>query len=226
MAKKSPIGSISESYENSFGKEIKRTISEDIAGFGSEFFSQLVGVPVGKRKESAPEQRSTTKPNQGEIFNITNLSKSADKKPTTATERLAAKPERRAAAIEYYDYHREIINASKNESRKEMSEMNNRVQQIQVELKKLIATSKELQMEFGSFVVQQNPTNPGQYYINFFEWMLVIIRSAREKAENSRAWLSTVKGKHGKKVDYWDMYQKNGTSFGLSGERVVATQTG
>ena len=61
--------------------------------------------------------------------------------------------------------------------------------------------------------------------MNFFEWMLAVIRAAREKVEDSNAWLGTVKGK-GAQRNYWNMFKKHGTTFGLSGERAVATQVG
>jgi hypothetical protein len=83
-------------------------------------------------------------------------------------------------------------------------------------------------MEFGGFTVQQTTKEPGKYYINFFEWLLIVIKTAQEKVENSRAWLNTVKGKgrKGDTPDYWQMYKKHGTSFGPSSERSTATQTG
>jgi hypothetical protein len=55
--------------------------------------------------------------------------------------------------------------------------------------------------------------------------MLTVIRGARMKVEDSGAWLSTMQGKKGKK-NYWAMFKKHGTSFGMSNERQVATQTG
>jgi hypothetical protein len=43
--------------------------------------------------------------------------------------------------------------------------------------------------------------------------------------EDSGAWLSAMSGKKGKKT-YWSEFKKHGTSFGMSNERSVATQTG
>src|SRR5476651_440080 len=128
MAKKLPIGYISESFEkpvNEVGRELKRTV---VDGFASDFFSQLLGVSLGEKKSTTETPAIPTSTTSGEIFNIANLQKSADKKPAAFNkDRLVAKPERRAAAIERYDYHREIINAEKNISRKEMSEMTSRI---------------------------------------------------------------------------------------------------
>ena len=50
--------------------------------------------------------------------------------------------------------------------------------------------------------------------------------SCREKkVEDSGAWLGKVQGK-GAKKGYWGMFKQHGTTFGLSGERSVATQVG
>jgi hypothetical protein len=55
--------------------------------------------------------------------------------------------------------------------------------------------------------------------------MLTVIRSARQKVEDSQSWMGAVKGK-GAKRDYWGMFKKHGTTFGQSGERSVATSVG
>jgi hypothetical protein len=82
-----------------------------------------------------------------------------------------------------------------------------------------------LQIEFKEVAIEQRIVNPGKYHTSFFEWVLSAIRIARMKVEDSGAWLSASKGKKAKK-DYWQMFKKHGTTFGLSNERVVATQTG
>ena len=127
------------------------------------------------------------------------------------------------------DYHgqfkNEIIHASEKASKTEMHEMKRNVEQIKAELSKLVASSEMLKLQFAEIGVEQTSQNVGTYHLNLFEWMLSVIRSAREKVEDSNAWLGTVKGKGGKK-DYWGMFKKHGTSFGLSGERAVATSVG
>jgi hypothetical protein len=46
------------------------------------------------------------------------------------------------------------------------------------------------------------------------------------KIEDGRAWLETFAKRKKKKLGYWKMYKKHGTTFGLSHERTIATQTG
>ena len=73
--------------------------------------------------------------------------------------------------------------------------------------------------------MEQTTENTGTYHQNFFEWMLHMIRQAKEKVEDSEAWLNVSKGK-GSKKGYWNMFKKHGTSFALSSEQSVATQVG
>ncbi|HLD02068.1 MAG TPA: DUF5660 family protein, partial [Patescibacteria group bacterium] len=60
---------------------------------------------------------------------------------------------------------------------------------------------------------------------NFFEWMLSVIRIARMKVEDSGAWMAALSSKK-KGKGYWQMFKKHGTTFGMSHERNVSTQTG
>jgi hypothetical protein len=106
-----------------------------------------------------------------------------------------------------------------------MREINEKLQQIMAELQRLISSSKELKLEFADVNVDAPPPQAGEYHLNFFDWLLLTIRTAREKVEDSGAWLNAVKGKN-KKKGYWGMFKKHGTSFGLSNERSIATQAG
>lgn len=124
------------------------------------------------------------------------------------------------------DYHREIATTSERSVRKNQSEMEQRFSQIKEELDRLVASSNKIvQEEFGGITTEQAPREVGKYHINFLDWMLIAIRTTREKVEDSGAWLQTMKNKKGKK-GYWGMFKKHGTSFGMSNERSVATQTG
>lgn len=121
------------------------------------------------------------------------------------------------------DYKREILHPQK--AKEETQGIQVKIQEVQIELKKLMASSRELQIEFKEVAVEQKIVNPGKYHQSFFEWMLSLIRQARSKVEDSQAWLSAFKSKHAKR-EYWAMFKKHGTTFGLSNERVVATQVG
>lgn len=122
------------------------------------------------------------------------------------------------------DYRREILQAERTSTR-ETEVLETKIQEIIIELKHLVASSQTLEVEFKEVSQQQVIVKPGKYHLNFFEWLLSAVRSARERVEDSSAWLSAMQSKKSKK-GYWNMFKKHGTTFGLSGERVVATQTG
>lgn len=135
------------------------------------------------------------------------------------------KKEKRVDIEPGIDYFREIIHAETRISKKSEAQLETKIQEIIIELKKLSESSKELQLEFKDISVATLPVKPGKYHLNFFEWMLVTIQNARMRVEDSAAWVSVISGKKGKK-DYWTLAKSHGTSFSLSGERVVAQQVG
>lgn len=123
-------------------------------------------------------------------------------------------------------YHRDIVKSGEDSSRRNLSEMDRKFAQIHDELKRLVDSSnKVIQDEFGGVALESAPKEVGTYHINFLDWMLIAISTARQKVEDSGAWLSAMKSKKGKK-GYWGMFKKHGTTFGMSNERNVATQTG
>ena len=123
------------------------------------------------------------------------------------------------------DYISEVLHGEKRITRHEQLELNQRIDQLIEELHKLAKSSKTLEVQFREVVVEQRPVAAGKYHINFFEWMLSVVRAARIKVEESGNWLSAIAGKKSKK-DYWGLAKKHGTKFSLSGERVVAQQVG
>lgn len=108
---------------------------------------------------------------------------------------------------------------------KENQEIARKISQIQWELKQLISSSKQLEVEFNQVTVETVPAKPGVYHLNFFEWLLSLVKKIREKVEDSHVWMAAFQSKRSKR-GYWSMFKKHGTSFGLSHERVIATQTG
>lgn len=123
------------------------------------------------------------------------------------------------------DYHREMRYNSERSHTQDNREVQAKMDQILVELEKLIETSSDLEAHFEVFAVEQKPVEPGTYHLNFFDWMINIIQAARQQIEDSSAWLGALQSKKGKK-SYWAMFKKHGTTFGMSNERMVATQSG
>lgn len=123
------------------------------------------------------------------------------------------------------EYTRGVLHYQEQATRVESHEIRQQIEQIMVEIKRLVDTSTVLEAQFQEVTTEYTPAKAGKYHQNFFEWMLTMIRSAREKIDDSGAWLQAIASKKGKK-QYWSMFKKHGTTFGLSNERVVATQTG
>lgn len=126
------------------------------------------------------------------------------------------------------DYSRQIVHTGERLASRETQEMEASLREIMNEIKKLADSSKELQAQFKEVAVEQHVVRPGKYHKNFFQWLLIVVRAARMKIEDSGAWLAATRGKHAKKGMYWKNSAEDvgGTSFSLSGERVVATQVG
>lgn len=97
--------------------------------------------------------------------------------------------------------------------------------EIKKEIKRFDEATRNLERETASIIVEEVPPNPGVYHINFYEWLLGLLKNIRKNVESAGAWLSAVQSKKIKK-GYWARFKKQGTSFSLNSERTVATQTG
>lgn len=113
----------------------------------------------------------------------------------------------------------------KEEERKIYQETNVILQKLKEQVTVLEKSNKGLVSEMAKIKVEQVPQKSGIYYIRFLEWMLVMVRQMRMKVDEGKAWLDTFTRRK-KKVGYWKMYKKHGTTFGLSQERSLSTQTG
>lgn len=124
------------------------------------------------------------------------------------------------------DYRREILHGSERLSKQESYELKAQIEQIQMEIQQLLHSTKELEAVSKDVVVQHVPVRVGKYHKTFGAFVLAALHAARLKVEDSLACMSMVKGKGRKKQDYWGMFKQHGTTFGMSNERMVATQTG
>ncbi len=189
-------------------------IKDQITPFGSDFFKQLLGL----------EEKTASAHKKGEVV---------DMKPGEAIDFKALKKQKSAETMHNpnilpgIDYRREIVHGSETINAKEKNEIAQTINEIKNELQRLVSSSALLQEEFKGVYMNQAPATPGKYHQNFFEWVLIVLKQARMKVEDSGAWIQAMKGKGKKgKADYWGMFKKHGTTFGQSNERSVATQTG
>lgn len=99
------------------------------------------------------------------------------------------------------------------------------INEVLRELKILAKTVKEVTHETQNISVEQAPIRGGKYHVIFFEWILKLIKSAKQKVSESNTWLCAFKSRKQQK-GYWQMFKKHGTSFGMSSERSVASSVG
>jgi hypothetical protein len=186
-----------------YGSDAVKTVAKTATDEVDNFFSDLLGI--GSSSES--EQKGHH--GEVEIYN------SREKKAEVHVR----------AHVEYHDDMRKL---GENKNRSENQQAIQKIQEALAEIQQLLKSSKALETEFADFAVMDAPKEVGDYDLNFFEWLIITIKQAREKVEDSGAWLSTVKGKNGKKggQDYWSMFKKHGTAFGMSNERSSATSVG
>src|SRR3989344_192468 len=112
------------------------------------------------------------------------------------------------------NYRQDILHGEKRVVQRQSQEIHMQIQEILVELKKLANSSKELQVQFKDVAVAQQPVIAGKYHKAFYEWVLITIRTARMRIEDSANWLAMFQSKK-KQKGYWQQFKKHGTSFGL-----------
>lgn len=190
-----------------FSGAVRETVKQDVARKGSEdFIKQLLG------KELSQSSHGDLVEGQELV-----LSGQQESQENTTVRKADLDP-----AI---NYHREIRFSSERGTSRERSELNAKIDQILVELDQLIDSSSELEARFEQMAVETKPVEPGTYHLNFFDWVINLIQTTRQQIEDSGSWLQALSGKK-QKQNYWSMFKKHGTSFGMSSERMVATQTG
>lgn len=173
--------------------ETRKAVTNETAESSKTFLRQLLGLELGNKDNAKghdvevkqPERKTTT--TGIEIIDIF-----VSGQLTTEKKDKKEKAPRIEAAMNYSG---EIARSGERATKSEMREMNQNIQQIKEELNQLLASSKVLQMEFAEVAMEQTPVDAGKYHVNFFDWLLIVIRQARQKVEDSGAWLHAVKGK-------------------------------
>lgn len=99
-----------------------------------------------------------------------------------------------------------------------------KIEAVRAELKALAASIKQLDVQIEQ-AIEGIPARPGVYHMTFLERLRSVIQMLRRNVADSQSWLALWTSRR-KKLRYWGMYKKYGTSFGLSSERSSATQAG
>src|SRR5258708_1292677 len=90
------------------------------------------------------------------------------------------------------------ITAQKTKTKQKQPQEQNQVEQIVVELNRP-ATSSEAISRQVALTTGNIGSNPGKYHVNFFEWLLIVVKDARRKVEDAGAWLNATNSKSKKK---------------------------
>lgn len=110
---------------------------------------------------------------------------------------------------------------------KRHQEIERQIQAIRAELEAIIEEMKMLGKEVteAKKTLASTEVNPGKYHVGIFDRIRQFLKLLRKQISESRSWLEVTYTKK-KARRYWWMYKKHGTTFGLSYERVIATQAG
>ena len=216
--KKRPVRSNTNNYietgQNPVKAVAKSVVNDVLKGGMNDFWKQVLTAGNSTNSENNVHQETKGGDLQeGQELVLKNLQKKEEKQPEAEAGEIAT------------EYRRQILHAESISARKNTQEIDQKVSQILMELRRLIQTTKELQVEFKEVATAQRVVNPGKYHASFFEWMLSVVKQARMKVEDSGAWLAAMQSKK-KQRQYGAMAKKHGTTFSLSNERVVATQVG
>jgi len=225
-----------ETTEESVPSKITKRATEQFGNLVTTAWEQLLGVPDAspshKPGTSSPKHEASqshppyeAKQNQPETKLINQvLYQLGVHGPENTPQNSAEKDDRHIeGGINYRD---QILHYQEKSGNHERKELFQKIDEIKRELQELIKNTKLLQIEFGSVAVEPPPQNPGKYHENFFEWLLIMVKQARQKVENSSTWLRAVKGKNSKDKGYWDRAEKEGTTFTQNNERSVSTSVG
>lgn len=123
------------------------------------------------------------------------------------------------------DYKSEVLHFEKKTTQIKEGQLNQRVEQIMLELKQLSKSMQQLETQVKDVDMGMLPQIVGKYHENFFEFILSSLRNARIKIEDSTNWLSAV-GKKSSKRSFAANAKQHGTSYTLSADRAVSQQVG
>ncbi len=217
IVQKKKKNNLKNSYVNPY--EVIREFGEETKQQTKEIFSEVVHelFALPKKGDLQPGQELDLKSHKAQ--------------QQAETKKLQSVENHAQAIRPGIDYIGEILRAGE-KNHVDEQKTKQEIQEVILELKSLASSTKQLEKEIVE-ATGQTLVSPGKYHKSFFNWVLSVVRDARQKIDNASVWLTTMNGKQKqgmaskkKKPNYWDMAKKHGTKFSLSGERAIATQAG
>jgi hypothetical protein len=177
------------------------------AGVFGEAKNQLFGgLNSPQRSENTPN------PNQQPQFNFEEFLKQREQK-IRQQERNLSQEQRRTEKV--------IFLQKENNAKKEL-------ESILIEIKKISETSSDIAIEVveAQKSIMANPVEVGIYHITLYQRIRRHLILAKKRMSEAKYWLQMFNNRKVSKSAYWGKAKKHGTTYTLSNERTVATQTG
>jgi hypothetical protein len=177
------------------------------SGVASSINTDLLGGISKDLLEQILNRRSPNKKASGDIHAGESLEFS---------DLLSGKHEENLKLKDQIAFERRLTQEEKVVSEKRSNELRVQLHALMQEVSYLAKTTQGLG-EKVEVAAMQAPSQPGVYYLIFFEKIIEFIRNFRKNIDSASIWLQS-SNKRAEKKNYWAMYKKKGASFLLSGE--------
>lgn len=181
---------------NEIGSQVVNTAKNEVKATGDEFFRQLLG-----------QQKVMQQNRSGEL---------SVGQPLQMNEVMSGQLEKNKKLEEQIFFERKLLNEEKQSTTQRLNELRLRLQAIQTEASKMVATTASLSEEI-KIAVMQGATSVSEYQINFLQDLINTIISFRKKIDSAIVWFQG-HNKRADKKNFWSQYKKKGSTFLLSGE--------
>lgn len=185
---------------------------------GDEFWKQLLSVTSDAEKQVFGDAVHHAEAQAGRFEQIMSEGEELQITEENGKEKITA-------SVEHNEYFREVLTGESRKENQTQDELRAMLEKIMAEIKAISSASDEMKQVAKETIKQQLPSKPGKYHLNFFSWLLDVVRNARVRVESGANWLKLFSSKKQAK-SYHGMRKSHGTMFQLSSERSTATQTG
>ena len=195
-------------------------IGSSITEVGAGLSSGLKSFFESTNKTALDQLLEARKDAQAQVFGLEKELKEGDEEIVNESQE-----KRKIVSSEHQAYFREIITAPQRAENEDRQQLSAQIEEIRIEIKKLKDASAEMDIVFREVSTQKTPEKPGKYHLNFYEWVFITIRNAREKMDEVNT-LGSMVGNRKREKQYMAMAKKHGTSFTLHHDRAIARQAG
>ena len=194
-------------------------IGSSLTEAGAGITNSLKSFFEETHKTAIDQLSEARKDAQIQVLGLEKELKEGDEQPLTPEDQ----PKKISA--EHQAYFREVMTAPIRQDHEETQQLKAQIEEIRIEIEKLKDASLEMEKVFIEVSSQETPEKPGKYHLNFYEWVFITIRNAREKMDEVNT-LGAIVNTRKKEKQYMAMSKKHGTSFTQNSERALTRQTG